>query len=107
MLTSPRVTDSSHLIGSAEVEAAAGLSVRGASTVDGAGAARQELVDHSAAGLLAEKDPTLWGKEAEAEAEVRLGWVDTFRRSRELLPGRQAAGRDEPVLPGGRLLRQR
>ena len=75
------MTDSAH-----EVEAAAGLCVRGASTVDGAAAARQELVDHSAAGLLAEKDPTLWGKEAEPEAEIRLGWVDTFRRSRELLP---------------------
>ena len=23
---------------------------------------------------------------AEAEAKIRLGWVDTFRRSRELLP---------------------
>ena len=32
------------------------------------------------------KDPTLWGPDAEAEAKIRLGWVDTFRRSRELLP---------------------
>src|SRR4051812_45799315 len=92
-------------IGSAEYEAAAGLCVRGASDVDGARAARQELVDHSVAGLLAEKDPTLWGQEAESEAEIRLGWVDTFRRSRELLPRlaelRQAlSGLDHVVLAG-------
>lgn len=35
---------------------------------------------------LAAKDPTLWGPAAEAEASVRLGWVDTFQRSRALLP---------------------
>lgn len=35
---------------------------------------------------LAAKDPTLWGPAAEAEAAVRLGWVDTFERSRALLP---------------------
>jgi glucose-6-phosphate isomerase len=35
---------------------------------------------------LAAKDPTLWGPDAEDEAKIRLGWVDTFRRSRELLP---------------------
>jgi glucose-6-phosphate isomerase len=97
--------NSAHSIGSAEVEAAAGLCVRGASTVDGADAARQELVDHSVAGLLAEKDATLWGKEAEPEAEVRLGWVDTFRRSRDLLPRLaelrgELAGLDHVVLAG-------
>src|SRR5439155_9420713 len=37
-------------------------------------------------GLLVAKDPTLWGPAAEPEARIRLGWVDTFRRSRELLP---------------------
>ena len=88
-----------------EVEGAAGLSVRGADAVPGAAAARQELSDHSVAGLLAEKDPTLWGKDAEAEAEVRLGWVDTFRRSRDLLPRlaelrRELAGLDHIVLAG-------
>ncbi|GIF95103.1 glucose-6-phosphate isomerase [Catellatospora citrea] len=35
---------------------------------------------------LAAKDPTLWGPAAAAEAAVRLGWVDTFERSRALLP---------------------
>ncbi len=77
-----------------EVEGAAGLSVRGADAVDGAWSARQELSDASVAGLLVEKDPTLWGPAAEAEAEIRLGWVDTFRRSRDVLP-RIAELRDE------------
>jgi glucose-6-phosphate isomerase len=77
-----------------EVESAAGLSVRGAAEVSGAPASRQELADASVAGLLAEKDPTLWGPAAQAEAEIRLGWVDTHRRSRELLR-RLAALKDE------------
>jgi glucose-6-phosphate isomerase len=52
-----------------------------------------------------EKDPTVWGKEAEAEAEIRLGWVDTFRRSRELLPRlaelrKELSGLDHVVLAG-------
>ncbi|GAB3231551.1 glucose-6-phosphate isomerase [Glycomyces halotolerans] len=34
---------------------------------------------------VAAKDPTLWGPDAEAEASVRLGWVDTFVKSRELV----------------------
>ncbi len=88
-----------------EVEGAAGLAVRGAHAAPGAAAARQELADHSVPGLLAEKDPTLWGKDAEAEAEVRLGWVDTFRRSRDLLPRlaelrQELAGLDHIVLAG-------
>jgi glucose-6-phosphate isomerase len=65
------------------VEAAAGLAVYGAS---GAGAVRAELVEGGAPGLLVAKDPTLWGPAAESEAKIRLGWVDTFRRSRDLLP---------------------
>jgi hypothetical protein len=68
-----------------EVEAAAGLAVRGAVT-EGAQTARHALTEAGVPGLLAEKDPTLWGDEAEAEAKIRLGWVDTFRRGRELLP---------------------
>ncbi|GGJ81041.1 glucose-6-phosphate isomerase [Pilimelia anulata] len=65
-----------------DVEAAGGLTVYGA----GATAARDELVADNVAGLLAAKDPTLWGTDAEDVAKIRLGWVDTFRRSRELLP---------------------
>ena len=32
------------------------------------------------------KDPTIWGEQARAEAEIRLGWVDLPRTSRTLLP---------------------
>lgn len=39
---------------------------------------------------LAKKDPTLWGKAAEAEASVRLNWVDLPSSSRELLPALDA-----------------
>jgi len=35
---------------------------------------------------LAAKDPTLWGVEAEAEAKVRLNWIDLPTTSRALLP---------------------
>jgi glucose-6-phosphate isomerase len=69
-----------------EVEAAAGLAVRGAAAVPGAAAARAALLAADAPARLARKDPTLWGDAAEPEAKIRLGWVDTFQRSRELLP---------------------
>ncbi|SCL19110.1 glucose-6-phosphate isomerase [Micromonospora pallida] len=69
-------------------ETAAGLAVYGAAAVDAAGATstRDALVRSGVPGMLAEKDPTIWGPEAEQEAKIRLGWVDTHRRSRELLP---------------------
>ena len=35
---------------------------------------------------LAKRDHTLWGKGAEAEAAIRLNWVDLPETSRELLP---------------------
>jgi len=35
---------------------------------------------------LAAKDPTIWGAAAEAEASVRLNWIDAPESSRELLP---------------------
>ena len=35
---------------------------------------------------LAKKDNTLWGKQAEAEAAIRLNWVDLPNDSRDLLP---------------------
>ncbi len=68
------------------VEAAAGLAVHGAAGVPGAAEVRDELVSGGVPGLLVAKDPTLWGPAAESEAKIRLGWVDTFRRSRALLP---------------------
>jgi hypothetical protein len=88
-----------------EVEYDAGLAVRGAADIPGATEARADLVAHHVPGLLAEKDPTLWGPEAEPEASVRLGWVDTYRRGRELLPALRAlkqelVGLDHVVLAG-------
>lgn len=88
-----------------EVAGAAGLAVRGADAVPGAAEASSRLVAARAPGLLAEKDPTLWGPAAEPEATIRLGWVDTFRRSRQLLPELAAlrdrlAGFDHVVLAG-------
>ncbi|MEV0731529.1 glucose-6-phosphate isomerase [Polymorphospora sp. NPDC050346] len=70
------------------VEAAAGLAVYGADAVDKEAPAstRAALVADGVPGKLAAKDPTLWGPEAEEEAKIRLGWIDTFERSRELLP---------------------
>ena len=70
------------------IEAAAGLCVYGAEAIDRSAPAsvRESLVAKEVPRRLAQKDPTLWGPAAEAEARIRLGWVDTFRRSRELLP---------------------
>ncbi|MBE1492140.1 glucose-6-phosphate isomerase [Plantactinospora soyae] len=69
-------------------EGAAGLAVYGADAVDAEApaSARAALLAEDVPARLTQKDPTLWGTEAQAEAAVRLGWVDTFRRSRELLP---------------------
>lgn len=40
----------------------------------------------AAAGRLAKKDHTLWGKAAEAESSIRLNWVDLPTESKKLLP---------------------
>jgi glucose-6-phosphate isomerase len=69
-----------------DMEAAAGLAVYGAGLVPGAADVRAALVEAGVPGLLVAKDPTLWGPAAESESKIRLGWVDTFRRSRELVP---------------------
>ncbi|GIJ47422.1 glucose-6-phosphate isomerase [Virgisporangium aliadipatigenens] len=69
-----------------EIDGAAGLSVYGARAVPGTAEVLAQLLSDGVPGLLAAKDPTLWGPEAEAESKIRLGWVDTFRRSRALLP---------------------
>jgi glucose-6-phosphate isomerase len=44
-----------------------------------------KLVSERFAGRLFQKDATLWGEAAEAEAAVRLGWVDLHRTSRPLV----------------------
>lgn len=70
------------------IEAAAGLVVYGADAIDRSGptSTRAALVSDDVPARLAAKDQTLWGPAASAEAAIRLGWVDTFRRSRDLLP---------------------
>ncbi|MGB2570520.1 glucose-6-phosphate isomerase [Micromonospora citrea] len=66
--------------------AAAGFAVHGADAVDGATRLREDLVGRGLPARLAAKDPSLWGPDAEPTARLRLGWLDTHRRSRELLP---------------------
>ncbi|MBA2444953.1 MAG: glucose-6-phosphate isomerase, partial [Nocardioidaceae bacterium] len=44
-----------------------------------------KLVADRVASKLSERDPTLWGPEAEAEASIRLSWVTLPRSSRALL----------------------
>jgi glucose-6-phosphate isomerase len=66
-------------------EAAAGLAVAGVDEVPGTGSVRTGLAAEGVPERLMAKDPTLWGPAAEAEAKIRLGWVDTTRRGRELL----------------------
>ncbi|MDP9398678.1 MAG: glucose-6-phosphate isomerase [Actinomycetota bacterium] len=69
--------------------------------------ARSSLVREGVAPALAGKDASLWGPEAEAEASVRLGWLDVPRSSRQLLPQLaelrervRAAGLEHVVLAG-------
>lgn len=66
----------------AGVEAAAGFAVHGVP----AAASRRKLVAQGVPGLLAGKDPTLWGPAAEGRALHRLAFLDAYRRSSELLP---------------------
>ncbi|MBA3251601.1 MAG: glucose-6-phosphate isomerase [Geodermatophilaceae bacterium] len=49
-------------------------------------AAHEELLADDVPAKLAAGDATLWGPDAESEAAVRLGWLTTAARSRELLP---------------------
>ena len=51
---------------------------------DGESAVAKDL--NSIAAKLAAKDSTLWGAAAEAEARVRLDWIDLPHASRDLLP---------------------
>jgi glucose-6-phosphate isomerase len=51
---------------------------------DSESALAQDL--NSITGKLAAKDFTLWGKAAEAEASVRLNWIDLPSESKKLLP---------------------
>ncbi|MFC7402435.1 glucose-6-phosphate isomerase [Citricoccus sp. GCM10030269] len=44
------------------------------------------LVEDQFASRLADQDHTLWGPDAAEEAAQRLGWMDVFEESRELIP---------------------
>ena len=48
-------------------------------------ATRARLREDDVAARLLRKDATLWGPEAEAEASVRLGWLDLPSSSQELV----------------------
>lgn len=48
-------------------------------------AAVERLVADGVAGKIADRDPTLWGPEAQAEASKRLAWVDLAEHSRPLV----------------------
>jgi glucose-6-phosphate isomerase len=45
-----------------------------------------ELVKDQVASRLFAKDHTLWGKDAEVESSIRLGWLDAAQNSWALIP---------------------
>ena len=45
-----------------------------------------ELVKDKIASRLFAKDHTLWGRQAEAESSIRLGWIDAARNTLSLVP---------------------
>jgi glucose-6-phosphate isomerase len=65
-----------------EVSATGGLTVRVAHPPHDV---YGSLLAAQAPARLAARDTTLWGPDAQAEAAVRLGWLDTFERSRPLV----------------------
>jgi glucose-6-phosphate isomerase len=70
------------------------VETRGSALLGPRDAARRVLVQDGVPARLAKKDHTLWGPDAEAEAAVRLGWLDLPTTSAALLP-RLGALRDE------------
>jgi len=57
------------------------------SALDAVKATVDALVADKVASRIAAKDFTLWGKEAEAESSIRLGWVSSATESLELVDG--------------------
>lgn len=53
-----------------------------------------ELVKDRVASRLFARDRTLWGKDAEAESSIRLGWVDAAQNSLALIPELTALASD-------------
>jgi glucose-6-phosphate isomerase len=54
-------------------------------TKDYVDATLQGLIENFVASRITDQDPTLWGKSAEAEASIRLGWVESVNTSRPLV----------------------
>ncbi len=48
-------------------------------------AALKQATDDNVVSRLAEQDPTLWGREAESEARIRLSWTSLWESSRPLV----------------------
>jgi glucose-6-phosphate isomerase len=71
-----------------------GVHVHGAALAQTARSAVSTLQQDDVAAKLSEKDATLWGPDAAAEAGQRLGWLDVVATGRELVP-RILALRDE------------
>lgn len=44
------------------------------------------LVEAEVASRIYEQDSTLWGKDAESEAKIRLGWTDAAKNSLDIVP---------------------
>ena len=68
-------------------------------TVEIAGLSNQpavlaELVADGVPAKIISRDASLWGPDAEAEAAVRLGWLDAVERARPLLPTLEALRAD-------------
>jgi len=74
---------------------------------EGVRPAVDRLIEDRVASRISQLDSTLWGKEAEAEASIRLGWVNSAQDSVDLIPSIislrdefRAAGIDRIVLCG-------
>lgn len=61
------------------------VSVQLGDALRGTEATLAQLLADRVASRLFEGDATLWGPDAEAEARIRLGWVDAWRRSETLI----------------------
>jgi len=83
------------------------VTLTGADYVAAAKDGESALVEARVAAKLVAKDATLWGPDAEAEASIRLGWLDLPTSSRRYLPELaelraqfHGAGIDHVVLAG-------
>lgn len=64
-----------------------GSAASGAADSGSVGALLERLVSNRIASRIAARDAAVWGPEAEAEARIRLGWIDASARADDLLRG--------------------